>query len=100
MQMLIYLNRSCTGYMKDSLAIESLKKGLNIDDSKYQRMVWLELCWGEGRYEEGKLAMESFKQLRHMISLCGLTLKYYLRVKKSLDFSFQQMSGSKFNALG
>lgn len=91
-------------YMKDSLAIESLKKGLNIDDSKYQ-IGWFELaelCWGEGRYEEGKFAMELFKTTNAYDKFVSdsTTLKYYVRVKESLDFSLQQMSYAKkkFNA--
>ena len=48
---------------RDGLALESLKKGLEIDDSEYPKG-WFqlaELCWGEGLYDDGKRAIESFK---------------------------------------
>ncbi|MAO45657.1 MAG: hypothetical protein CL823_00755 [Crocinitomicaceae bacterium] len=81
---------------KSHFAIDVLKKGLEIDDSKYLRG-WFELaelCWGEGRYEEGVIAIESFNETKAFNKFVNDTTlrKYYVRVKEGLDFSIQQLA--------
>ena len=88
---------------RDSFAIESLKKGLEIDDSE-NPLGWFhlaDLCWGEGLYEDGQLAIESFKNSKaYDRFVADSTLQnHYLRVKDGLDFSIQHANDSaKFDA--
>ncbi len=88
---------------RDSFAIEALKKGLEIDDSEYPKG-WFqlaELCWGEGLYEDGKSAIESFKNSKaYDRFVADSTLQnHYVRVKEGIDFSIQHANDSaKFDA--
>lgn len=83
---------------RDGLAIEALKKGLEIDDSKYPRG-WFqlsELCWGKGMYEDGKRAIDSFKSsIEYEKFVADTMLKsHYIRVKAGLDFSLKHANDS------
>ena len=81
-----------------NFAIDFLKKGLEIDDSEYYRG-WFELaelCWGEGMYEEGKSALETFKNTRAYAKFVrdSTLLSHYIRVKEGVDYSIQHMNDS------
>ncbi len=84
-------------------AVDALKKGLEIDDSEYPRG-WFqlaELCWGEGLYDDGKSAIESFKNSKAYDRFIADTVlqKHYTRVKEGIEFSIQHANDSaKFDA--
>ena len=77
-------------------AIDHLKKGLAIDDSEYYTG-WFELaelCWGEGLYEDGKIAIETFKESKGYAKFIedSTLIHHYVRVKEGLDYSIQHMN--------
>ena len=81
---------------RDSLAIDALSKGLNINDRAFQRG-WLELAelyWSSGNYKDGVLAMENFEStgVYRSINSDSTLLHHYRWVNDGIQFSIKAIT--------